>query len=137
MNPESMVALVGIVVSGIISGMSIYLAYKDRASTYHQLVYSKQIEASIDLVNKCAIFVDELIELLRNQENILTQEAKDTIVEQSELSHKKFVQAMYQQLMLIPLDLYNKVDELNDFYYDIFMDADNTSDNDTSSNYCC
>lgn len=51
MTGELWVALASVIVSGITSGLALWLTFRERRSAYRQTLYSKQLEGFIDFVS--------------------------------------------------------------------------------------
>lgn len=124
MNPESIVALVGIVVSGILSGFSVYLVYKDRSASYNHVVYTKQVEATIELFNAFGDFFIELLISLDDEESPLSDEARSRVEKRTESRYNTLLRVLFQQLILIPLEVNNKLKAIENLYLQTIFATD-------------
>ena len=50
MSGETLVAIAGLTVSGIISGLALLFTYRERRASYRQVLYTKQIEVLLEFV---------------------------------------------------------------------------------------
>lgn len=50
MSGETLVAIAGLIVSGIISGLALLFTYRERRASYRQVLYTKQIESLFEFI---------------------------------------------------------------------------------------